>query len=74
MEWTDITGLAVAFLTILGVILTGLVWLIRAVVRQELERWTKPIQPGYRNGGESLADIAHKLDELTKRLNGGSHG
>lgn len=68
MQWTDITGLAVAFLTILAAILTGLVWLIRAVVRQELEKWTKPIQPGYRNGGESLADIAHKLDELSRRL------
>lgn len=71
MQWTDITGLAVAFLTILGFILGGLVWLIRVVVRQELEKWTKPIQPGYRNGGESLADIAHKLDDLARRLSEG---
>jgi len=68
MQWTDITGLAVAFLTILGAVLAGLVWLIRAVVRQELEKWTKAIQPGYRNGGESLADIAVKLDEISRKL------
>ena len=68
MQWTDITGLAVAFLTILGAVLAGLVWLIRAVVRQELEKWTKAIQPGYRNGGESLADIAQKLDEISRKL------
>jgi hypothetical protein len=68
MQWTDITGLAVAFLTILGAVLAGLVWLIRAVVRQELEKWTKAIQPGYRNGGESLADIAAKLDEISRKL------
>jgi len=68
MQWTDITGLAVAFLTILGAVLAGLVWLIRSVVRQELEKWTKAIQPGYRNGGESLSDIAAKLDEILRKL------
>ena len=66
MTWTDITGLAVAFLTIAGIVLAGLLWFIRAVVRQELEKWTKPIQPGYKNGGESLSDISHKLDLILR--------
>jgi hypothetical protein len=66
MTWTDITGLAVAFLTISAIVLAGLMWFIRAVVRQELEKATKAIQPGYKNGGDSLADISHKLDLILR--------
>lgn len=68
MQWTDVVGLAVGIITILGAILAGIIWLVRAVVRQELEKYTKTIQPGYRNGGSSLADISAKLDELASRL------
>jgi hypothetical protein len=68
MEWTDAVGLAVVILSGLGILLGGLFWLIRAVVRQEIERYTKTIQPGYRNGGSSLADISAKLDDLASRL------
>lgn len=68
MEWTDAVGLAVVILSGLGLLLGGLFWLIRAVVRQEIERYTKTIQPGYRNGGSSLADISAKLDDLASRL------
>lgn len=68
MEWTDAVGLAVVILSGLGILLGGLFWLIRAVVRQEIERYTKAIQPGYRNGGSSLSDISAKLDELASRL------
>jgi hypothetical protein len=68
MQWTDVVGVAVGVITILAAILTGLFWLIRSVVRQEIERYTKTIQPGYRNGGSSLADIAAKLDDLASRL------
>jgi hypothetical protein len=64
MQWTDVVGVAVGVITILA----GLFWLIRSVVRQEIERYTKTIQPGYRNGGSSLSDIAAKLDELASRL------
>lgn len=40
--------------------------MIKRVVREELEHYTRPIQPGYRNGGQSLADVAAKVDELIK--------
>lgn len=43
---------------------------IRDELRDEIKSLTQPIQPGYRNGGESLADVAHHLrrieDMLTK--------
>jgi hypothetical protein len=68
MQWTDVVGISVGILTALALLLTGLFWLIRSVVRQEIERYTKTIQPGYRNGGNSLADIAAKLDDLASRL------
>ena len=68
MQWTDFVGLAVGIITIFAAILAGLIWLVRAVVRQELEKYTKTIQPGYRNGGSSLSDISAKLDELASRL------
>ena len=68
MQWTDIVGIAVGVITILASILAGLFWLIRSVVRQEIERYTRTIQPGYRNGGSSLADISAKIDELASRL------
>jgi uncharacterized protein YbjQ (UPF0145 family) len=68
MQWTDVVGVAVGVITILAAILAGLFWLIRSVVRQEIERYTKTIQPGYRNGGSSLSDIAAKLDDISNRL------
>lgn len=37
---------------------------VRDIVRDELDRYTKPIQPGYRNGGESLADVAATVRQL----------
>lgn len=68
MAWTDAVGIAVGIITALALLLAGLFWLIRSVVRQEIERYTKTIQPGYRNGGSSLADISAKIDELASRL------
>jgi hypothetical protein len=68
MQWTDVVGISVGILTALALLLTGLFWLIRSVVRQEIERYTKTIQPGYRNGGSSLSDIASKLDDIASRL------
>ncbi|MGI9135460.1 MAG: hypothetical protein ACR2JS_00130 [Candidatus Nanopelagicales bacterium] len=68
MQPSEAVGLVVGLLTGFTIILAGLVWLVRQIVRQEFEKWTKPIQPGYRNGGESLADISHKLDRLTDRI------
>jgi hypothetical protein len=66
MAWTDIVGIAVGILTGAALLLAGLFWLIRSVVRQEIEKYTKAIQPGYRNGGESLSDISHKLDLILR--------
>jgi hypothetical protein len=68
MAWTDAVGITVGIITGLALLLAGLFWLIRSVVRQEIERYTKTIQPGYRNGGSSLADIAAKIDDLASRL------
>jgi hypothetical protein len=42
----------------------GLIWLVRNVVRDEIAKATKSIQPGYRNGGQSLADLSHKVNRL----------
>jgi hypothetical protein len=64
----DIVGIVATVLGILAVMGTGLVWLIRNVVRDEIKKATMPIQPGYRNGGESLADLAQKVDRLISRM------
>ena len=34
---------------------------VREIVKDEIAMATLPIQPGYRNGGESLADLAHAV-------------
>lgn len=34
---------------------------VREIVKDEIATATLPIQPGYRNGGESLADLAHAV-------------
>ena len=64
-EWVGIT---VGVLAIVSGVLAGLSWLIRSIVRDELTKATKPIQPGYRNGGESLADVAHMVARIAQRL------
>jgi hypothetical protein len=46
----------------------GLVWLVRNVVREEIAKATKSIQPGYRNHGQSLADVAVKVDKLMEHI------
>jgi hypothetical protein len=64
----DTVGIVATVLGILALMGTGLVWLIRNVVRDEIKKATMPIQPGYRNGGESLADLAQKVDRLIARM------
>lgn len=64
----DWVALAVGVLAIVSGFLAGLSWLIRSVVRDELTKATRPIQPGYRNGGESLADVAHMVSRIAQRL------
>ena len=64
-EWV---GLVVGVIAIITGILAGFSWLTRAIVRDELVKATKPIQPGYRNGGESLADVANNVKRIMARL------
>lgn len=64
MDIADYVGLVATVLAILGIMGGGLVWLVRNVVRDEISKATKSIQPGYRNGGQSLADVAAKVDRL----------
>ena len=42
--------------------------LVRRIVKEEVAHATQPIQPGYRNGGQSLADVSAKLDRIAEHL------
>jgi len=46
----------------------GLVWLVRNVVRDEIAKATRSIQPGYYNGGESLGDISKKVSRIMDHI------
>lgn len=60
-EWVAIgTGLAMLY--------GALRLTVKQIVRDELAAFTRPIQPGYRNGGESLADVAHELRRLQQHV------
>ena len=43
-------------------------WYVRMVVRDEVRKATQPIQPGYRNGGESLADVAANVQRILDKI------
>jgi hypothetical protein len=64
MTLADYVGLVATVLAILGIMGAGLIWLVRNVVREEIAKATRSIQPGYRNGGQSLADLSHKVNRL----------
>jgi hypothetical protein len=68
MDFSDTVGIVATSLAALAVMGTGLVWLIRNVVRDEIKKATQPIQPGYRNGGDSLADVARKVQQIADKL------
>ena len=68
MTLADYVGLVATVLAILAIMGGGLIWLVRNVVRDEISKATKSIQPGYRNGGESLADLAYKVDRLIEHV------
>ena len=68
VDFGDIVGLIATALAALAIMGTGLVWLIRNVVRDEIKKATLTIQPGFRNGGESLADVAAKVDRISEKL------
>lgn len=68
MSPAEVVALIGGIITILGVAVAAIMWYIRVVVRDEVLKATKPIQPGYRNGGESLADVAHTVRRIADRL------
>lgn len=65
-EWVGLIG---GIIGILVIITSVLMWYIRVAVRDEVGKATKPIQPGYRNGGQSLADVAETVKLIAKKLN-----
>ena len=68
MSPNDIVALIGGMLVIIGTVIGGLMWYVRVIVRDEVNKATQPIQPGYRNGGESLADVAHIVKRIADRL------
>lgn len=64
-DWVALIG---GILGITVVIVGSLMWYIRVIVRDEVLKATKPIQPGYRNGGESLADVAETVRRIAKQV------
>ena len=64
-EWVGAIG---GVLGILVIIVGALMWYVRVVVRDEVSKATRPIQPGYRNGGESLADVAHIVKRIADKI------
>lgn len=65
---TDIISLIGGILGIFVITVGALMWYVRVVVRDEVSKATKPIQPGYRNGGESLADIAYTVKRIANKI------
>lgn len=75
----DTFGEVLQVLGILAIALAVLDWRIkahvttkvdelRAEVKRDVEHRTQSIQPGWRNGGESLADIAHEMRRIRAHL------
>lgn len=75
----DTFGEVLQILGILAIALAVLDWRIKAhvtakvdelrsEVKKDVEHRTQAIQPGYRNGGESLADVAHELRRIRTHL------
>jgi uncharacterized iron-regulated membrane protein len=68
MEPTDWISLIGGILGIFVIVIGALMWYVRVVVRDEVGKATKPIQPGYRNGGESLADVANTVKRIAHKI------
>lgn len=64
-EWVSLIG---GVLGIFVIVIGALMWYVRIVVRDEVSKATKPIQPGYRNGGESLADVANTVKRIAHKI------
>jgi hypothetical protein len=65
-------GELVAFIIAISAIIRYIALWARKMLRSEIQdvmeismkHYTQPIQPGYRNGGESLADLAHLMKRM----------
>ena len=80
MDWTpNGWGDVLAIIGVSAAVLSVIDWRIRGhidtrlldfreLVRSDIEKATRPISPGYRNGGESLADLAHEIRRLRDHL------
>ena len=64
-DWVALIG---GVLGITVVVVGSLMWYIRVIVRDEVLKATRPIQPGYRNGGDSLADVADTVKRIAKQI------
>lgn len=64
-DWVAVIG---GLLAIFVVLIGGLMWYVRVVVRDEVSKATRPIQPGYRNGGDSLADVAANVKRILDKM------
>lgn len=64
-DWVGVVG---GVLGILVIVVGALLWYVRVAVRDEVRKATQPIQPGYRNGGESLADVAHTVRRIANKI------
>lgn len=64
-DWVAVIG---GVLAIFVVLIGALMWYVRVVVRDEVRKATQPIQPGYRNGGESLADVAANVKRILDKM------
>ena len=47
---------------------TAQISVMSSELKRDIEKMTQPIQPGYRNGGESLADLAHEVRRMSKAM------
>lgn len=68
-NWTQVLGFVFGG-SLLGFAAKMTQLWIRSIVQhvvEEIRTSTRQIQPGYRNGGESLADIAHRVQRLDHR-------
>lgn len=67
----DVAAILGFIVLLVGAVYGALRWfssVIRGIVREEVADRTQPIQPNYRNGGQSLADVAAKVDLLVSHL------
>jgi len=68
MSIGEIVGLVLGILSILVILAGATAWWVKQTVRNEIAAFTRPIQPGYRNGGQSLADVAYRLERLERHF------